>query len=234
MDVKRYWVRFFITALVLVIISFPRVFLVPRLVQGLEEGISQSLNSNDVNVSLRAPLGWELIFGRLPKLEIVARNAVMDGLSVYQVRVQGDQIRFDPRSLWQDQELFYTESSNLRGEILVTEDALNELFWEEVDPDRFLKLEVSPSGIGVLGQISFLNMNWSITLLGEVQVLHGTAIGFKLKDIAVQETKIPAFLLEVLSENYEFVIDFGVFPYPVELTEVRLLEKQIQVHFGGI
>lgn len=231
---KRYWLAISIVTLILGMATIPRVFLVPRLIQGLEDELSESLYAKQVQISVQAPLGWELLLGRIPGLDIVAAGAVVDGLGVARVEVHGDQVRFDTQALWQDQEFVFVEAANLWGEITVTEGALNELFWKEVDPERSLSLRVSPQGIGVEGKISVWNMEFTITLRGDLEVLHGSALRFVLKNLEVQETRIPPILLELLSEEFNFAIDFGAFPYPVELTEVQLAEQQIKVLFGGL
>ena len=214
-----------VLVMILLLLSMPRLVLVPLVVQELEDEVGQFLQAQQVQVQLEAPWGWELVFGRLPRLDIVANDARMDALRVFQVTIHGEQIRFDPRSLWQDKELVYTEASSLWGEMILTEEDLNAYFWQEVDQDRLLRLRVAPGEIGLGGQISFWNMEWTITLLGDLEVHQGSSLRFVLKNLEVQETRIPSVLLEVLSEHYDFVVDFGVFPYPVELREVHLQEE---------
>jgi hypothetical protein len=223
-----------VLVMILLLLSMPRLVLVPLVVQELEDEVGQFLQAQQVQVQLEAPWGWELVFGRLPRLDIVANDARMDALRVFQVTIHGEQIRFDPRSLWQDKELVYTEASSLWGEMILTEEDLNAYFWQEVDQDRLLRLRVAPGEIGLGGQISLWNMEWTITLLGDLEVHQGSSLRFVLKNLEVQETRIPSVLLEVLSEHYDFVMDFGVFPYPVELREVHLQEEQILVTFGGL
>ncbi|MDI9422236.1 MAG: DUF2993 domain-containing protein [Bacillota bacterium] len=223
-----------VLVMILLLLSMPRLVLVPLVVQELEDEVGQFLQAQQVQVQLEAPWGWELVFGRLPRLDIVANDARMDALRVFQVTIHGEQIRFDPRSLWQDKELVYTEASSLWGEMILTEEDLNAYFWQEVDQDRLLRLRVAPGEIGLGGQISLWNMEWTITLLGDLEVHQGSSLRFVLKNLEVQETRIPSVLLEVLSEHYDFVVDFGVFPYPVELREVHLQEEQILVTFGGL
>ena len=223
-----------VLVMILLLLSMPRLVLVPLVVQELEDEVGQFLQAQQVQVQLEAPWGWDLVFGRLPRLDIVANDARMDALRVFQVTIHGEQIRFDPRSLWQDKELVYTEASSLWGEMILTEEDLNAYFWQEVDQDRLLRLRVAPGEIGLGGQISLWNMEWTITLLGDLEVHQGSSLRFVLKNLEVQETRIPSVLLEVLSEHYDFVMDFGVFPYPVELREVHLQEEQILVTFGGL
>ena len=218
----------------LVIIGLPRILLIPHLADQLQQEIEESLQSTDVKVDVGAPWGWELLFGRLPSLDLIARNAIIDGLHIARVELHGKEIRFDPRLLWQEQELVYAEVTNVQGEIVVTEDALNELLWDVVDPDRFLSLQVSPRGVDLAGTISFWNMEWTVTVTGDLEVHHGTALRYALRDVALHDASVPSILLEVLSDNYEFIMDFGVFPYPVEIKEVFLEEQQILIEFGGL
>ncbi len=231
---KRYQLLIAVIVILLIIVGIPRLFLIPQLVRALESELGKSLNSNDVVVQVEAPWGWEVLFGRLPRLELVAHNAVIDGLRLARVELSGQQVRFDFASLWQDQELIYTQAAKVQGEIVVAEEALNELLWKEVDPDRLLQLQVSPQSIDLGGTISFWNMDWTLKVQGDLEVHHGTALRYVLKNFAVQETRIPPILLEVLSENYEFVIDLGAFPYPVEIKGVALADRQILVRFGGL
>ncbi|HKM43657.1 MAG TPA: DUF2993 domain-containing protein [Limnochordia bacterium] len=231
---KRYRLAIAVIAILLVIFGLPRFFLLPRITSQLQREIEGSLQAREVQVQVKAPWGWELFFGRLPGLEFTAWDAVIDDLQVSKVELHGEQIRFDPRLLWQEQELVYTDAENVQGEIVVTESALNELLWEAVDPDRFLSLKVVPEGINLEGTINIWNMEWTVTVTGDLQVHDGTALRYVLKDLALLDTRFPAVLLDVLSDHYEFVIDFGVFPYPVELEDVFLAEQQILITFGGL
>ena len=182
-----------VLVMILLLLSMPRLVLVPLVVQELEDEVGQFLQAQQVQVQLEAPWGWELVFGRLPRLDIVANDARMDALRVFQVTIHGEQIRFDPRSLWQDKELVYTEASSLWGEMILTEEDLNAYFWQEVDQDRLLRLRVAPGEIGLGGQISFWNMEWTITLLGDLEVHQGSSLRFVLKNLEVQETRILGF-----------------------------------------
>lgn len=231
---KRYRLILAVVVILLIIIGIPRLLLLPQLARTLERELGSSLHSPDVEVKVQAPWGWEVLFGRLPRLEFVAHNAVIDGLQIARLELKGEQVQFDSRSLWQEQELVYTTAEKVHAEVVVTEDALNELLWMEVDPERLLQLQISPQSVDLGGTLSFLNMDWTLKVQGALEVYHGTALRYVLKNFAVQETRIPPILLEVLSDNYEFVINLGVFPYPVEITGVFLEDQQILVTFGGL
>lgn len=230
---KRYRIPIAIIAVILVIFALPQVTLVPYIAKQLEREIQESLHAREVQVHLRALWGWGLLVGRLPSLEFTAHDAVIDGLEVSSVELRGEEVRFDPRALWQKQEFVYTEPLNVEGKLTVTENALNELLWEVVDPDRLLSLQVVPEGIDLAGTISFWNVGWKVTVRGDLEVHHGTALRYVLKNVALSDASLPPVLLDVLRENYEFIIDFGAFPYTVELRDVFLEERQILITFGG-
>ena len=222
-----------IIAILLVVFALPRVFFVPYVTNQLEQEIARSLQAREVKVQLETTWGWDLLFGRLPKLQFIASGAVIDGLQIARVELEGREIRFDPRLLLQEQELVYTAPFPVQGEIVVTENSLNELLWESVDPDRLLRFSVVPEGLDLGGTIQFWNLQWTVTLRGDLEVQHGTALRYVFRDLALSDTKLPPILLDVLSENYELVLDFGAFPYPVELEDVFLTEQEILITFGG-
>lgn len=231
---KRRSLIIVVMILLLVVLGVPRVFLLPRIERELQKDLGGDLQARAVQVQIKAPWGWELLFGNIPRLELTAHDAVIDGLRVARVDLYGEQIRLDPRSLWQERELVYIDASKLGVDLVVTENSLNELLWSEVDPDRFLRLAVSPAGVDLGGTLSLWNMEWNITVRGGLEVRNGTSLAYVLTTFEVEETRIPSILLEVLSENYDLVIDFGVFPYPIEIKDVFLEEQQILVRFGGV
>ena len=126
-----------------------------------------------------------------------------------------------------------TRISKLTGSLTITEDALNEMFWREVDPSRRLRLEVLPEGLAVVGTVGLWNMDLSIRVLGDVLVESGSVLGFEVKEVAVQEASLPPQLLEVLAGSFGFTLDLGEFPLPVEVRAVELLDHEIKIQIGG-
>lgn len=231
---RRRWLVISIIVLVFAFFSIPRLILIPRLSQEFKRDLQQSLHTEDVEVSIRAPLGWELVSGRIPGISITVKDGILEGLEVAWAEFHGTDLRFEADTLWRERELRFIDLSDLDGELFIAEAALNDLFWREVDPDRHLKVAVSPEGLGLQGTVALWNMEWAITLLGELEVVEGSALRFVIKNIEVQETRIPSVLLEVLSSNYNFLIELGGFPYPVEITGIHLLEQEIMVTVGGL
>jgi len=106
-------------------------------------------------VRLRSPWGFELLSGRIPGLEVVVKQAVIENLAVEEITIKGEEIRFDPRTLLKEKEFLYQGAKSLETELKVKEKALNEFFWEEVDPDKALRLTVQPQGVSLQGAINF-------------------------------------------------------------------------------
>lgn len=231
---KRHWFLIPIIVLILIFFSIPRLILIPRLSQELQSDLQQSLYTEEVQVNIRAPWGWELVGGRIPDISITVKDGTLEGLDISWAEFHGTDLHFEANTLWRERELKFTDLSGLDGELFMSEAALNELFWREVDPDRHLKVLVSPEGLGLQGTVSLWNMEWAINLLGELEMIEGSALRFVIKNIEVHETRIPSVLLEVLSSNYNFLIDLGGFPYPVEITGIHLLEQEIMVTIGGL
>lgn len=216
------------------ILSMPRLFLVPKATSSLEKQLAASFRSSQVQVDLGVPWGWELLFGYVPSFKMEIENGIIDGLEVSKVEIQGENVSFDPLAIWRGQEFIYREADKLWGEISVTEEALNSLFWREIDLGQNLALQVSPEGIAIDGIVSMWGLEMAFTLSGVLEVWQGSTLRFVPKDFEVQDTRIPSFLLEVLNQNYDFVLNFDVFPYPTEITDVRLLEDQIKIRVGGV
>lgn len=223
-----------ILVIVLIFLSVPRLFFIPQLHEAIEADLREALHSEQVQVRLKSQWGWDLLFGRISSLAIVIEDATIDGLDVARVEIQGQDILFQPTTLWRERELVLTDTTDLWGEIVIAEDAVNDLFWREVDPERNLSIDVDPEGLGLRGSLAFWNTEWTITLRGDLQVRNGSALRFVVKNLEVEETRIPPVLLEILSESYDFGINFGSFPYPVEITDIHFLEHQIIVTFGGL
>lgn len=228
--------KWLIPALLVIILFFsiPRLVLLPRVEQEFEAELQSRLQTEQAQVDIIAPLGWELVMGRIPRLEISISDATIKGLDIERAEFQGEDLLFVPATLWRERELVLTDASNLTGEMVISQGALNKLFWEEVDPERHLSMVVTREGLGLQGTVAVWNLEWTITLLGELEVVDGSALRFVVKNLEVEETRLPAIVLDVLSDNYSFVMDLGVFPYPVEITAVETLEEEILVKIGGL
>lgn len=230
---KRAWLSVCLFLVLVAVLALPRLVVVPKVARGLEEELAVSLRSEELTVAIQSPLGWELLLGRIPGFSLSAKNAVLAGVTVARVEVEGQELLFEPWTLFRHHELILSRVGTLNGTFVVTEDALNEVLWQEVDPSRRLWLEVSPAGLWVAGTVNIWNMELSVRILGDVVVENGTALRYVAKDLTVQEARVPSILLELLKDTFNFAVDFGPLPLPVQMEAVEYLEHEIKIRIGG-
>ena len=230
---KRPWVVVPLFIVILILLALPRVVLLPRLTAELKGELAAALETAELDLTVEAPWGWELLMGRIPSLALTARDAGLEGVDVSQLNLEAEEILFQPWTLFTQHELVLTSLSSITGSLLVSESALNEAFWREVDPSRRLWLEISPQGLAVLGTVGIWNMDVSVRVLGDVVVENGSALRFVLMDLAVQDARVPELLLDMLRDSFDFTVDFGEFPLPVEMQVVELLEHKMEIRIGG-
>ncbi|HHY10370.1 MAG TPA: DUF2993 domain-containing protein [Firmicutes bacterium] len=221
--------------LILVLISaVPKLFLAPRFADGLRHYLQRELAAEAVEVRLRSPWGFELLSGRIPGLEVVVKQAVIENLAVEEITIKGEEIRFDPRTLLKEKEFLYQGAKSLETELKVKEKALNEFFWEEVDPDKALRLTVQPQGVSLQGAINFFNMALELKMDGDLEIWQDTVLRFVPAGLTIKDASLPAFVLEMLNENYGIGLDLGVFPYPIVISDVNLLAGEMVVRIGVV
>lgn len=229
---KRRWVAVVVLSLVLVFALIPKLVVLPSVARQIRAELQQEFETTQVEVRLSAPWGWELFFGYLPGLEINMREVMAENLVLSQVDIQGEGIKFEPRTLWQEWSLDYQSAENLEGLVTVNEGDLNTFFWQEVDPNRNLQLEIHPSGMSVIGKLALWNTELDFTLHGLVEIWQQSNLRFVPQNLEVQATRVPPFLLEVFNENYDFILALSVFPYPITISEVLMEEGQMLIKIG--
>jgi len=52
--------------------------------------------------------------------------------------------------------------------------------------------------------------------------------------LTIKDASLPAFVLEMLNENYGIGLDLGVFPYPIVISDVNLLAGEMVVRIGVV
>lgn len=230
---RRVWAAALVLFIVLILALAPRLFLVPRLSAEMAGQLAAALNTDEVDLEIGAPLGWELLLGRIPHFEVTAADARLGGLGISRVELEGDGLLFQPWTLFKERDLLPMDFGALRGWLRIDEADLNEVFWREVDPSRKLWLEVWPEGLVVLGTVTIWDMDLSINIVSDVLVESGSALRFAVKELAVQDAWLPDLLLDMLKDSFAFTVDLGEFPLPVEIQTVELLEHEIKIGIGG-
>jgi len=207
---------------------------VPRVSRGLSEQLKAYFSAEQAEVVLTAPWGWEPLFGRIPELSVVLINAEADGLKIARAEFSGADIRFDADSLWRGKDFVYAAASQLSGTLTVTEQALNEIFWREVDPERNLRVEIERGNIILTGEVPFWTGRFDVQLRGVLEVWEQSGLRLVLQNLEVEGTRVPGILLEVLNQNYDLVIDLSILPEPAAISAVELLQGKMLIDIGVV
>mgnify|MGYP000889092895 FL=1 len=231
---QKRWQVFVALGLLLVLALIPKLIILPKVTKQLRAELQNEFQTDQIEVNLQAPWGWELLFGRLPGVELTMENAVVENLTLSHVEIEGEKIRLTPQLLWENWEAAYEGAERLEGMVIVTEEDLNTLLWEELDPEQTLHFVILPTGVTLNGEVSLFNRELDFTLHGRLEILQESNVRFVPSNLEIQATRVPPFLLEVLNQNYDLVVDFNVFPYPVTISEILMEDGQMRIKIGVI
>ncbi len=221
------WYGYLVLIMLFFMLSIPRLFLPNYLVGQLEQVIQDQFQPDSLEVEIETRFGWELLGGYFDAVKIQGEGFRYQQLPIDTFSLVSSGLSIDIRDLVRNGQVVYEGSDDLQVVLTVTEAGLNEYFWNHVDPQKNFLIDVQPEGALLAGEIFFLNRRWDLQLFGLFRIRQGTQVLFVPQELAVQETRIPRLLLELISEQYEMVIDFVDLLIPIEVESVELLENQV-------
>ena len=206
---------------IFLLILIPRWVLNPITSRSLSNHLGTRFDAEDVSVYVDAGWGWNLLFGKLPKIEMEMKHGLIEGLPVRLVSLVGYDVEFEPWELFINENFVYKESGSLQIEAHVDEAGLNDYFWREVDPTRSLGVVIGDDVLRLQGTVSIWNIPWNVMLEGVLEIWNKTALRFVPRNLVVEETRVPPLLLEIINEHYGFAVDFNDFPFPIVITDAN-------------
>ena len=231
---QKHRIAVLLLCLVFILLLIPKWILTPITSRTLAKHLGARFKTEEVSVHLDAGWGWNLFFGRLPKIELEIKDGVMEELPVQFVSLVGYDVEFEPWELFIHENFVYKTSGSLQLEAHVEEAGLNDYFWREVDPTRSLRVVIEDNALRLQGTVSVWNIPWNVMLEGVLQVWKKTALRFVPHNLVVEETRVPPLLLEIINEHYGLVVDFDDFPFPIVITDVRMREGVVVVRIGVV
>lgn len=226
-----------IVLLLLVLFLFifiPKGVLTPIASRSVANHLLEQFNAADAEVHMDSGWGWNLLFGRLPKVELEIEHGFIEGLPVRFISLVGYDVEFDPWELFINQNFAYKKSGSMQLEVHVEESGLNDYFWREVDPARNLTVVIGEDVLSLQGVVSVWNIPWKVMLEGVLDIRNQTALRFVPRNLVVEETRVPPLLLEIINEHYGLVVDFDSLPFPIVITDVQMEEGAIVVRIGVV
>lgn len=218
---------------VLAILLLPKLIL-PKIV---EYKIAQALIlevGGSVEVDVRSRFGWELLEGHFSHIVVKGENWAVGELPLAAFYFEGHDFRLDSDRLINAGEFHYISAGNLQASATLEQAGLNEYYWALVDPNKFFKIDVTDAGIRLAGQLNFWDTVWNLSLAGDFEIREQSQVVFVPEELAVQDTKIPRLLLDLISENYTLILDFSQLPIPFMIDEIDLSAREITVYGSGV
>lgn len=223
----------FVVLLISAMLILPRFVLPPILEYYVADYLEQEYGGQ-VRVTISTWLGWELVIGRLRAITIKWEDVVVNDLRIASIWLSGYNVAVDVSALLKHQQLIYLGAERLDGIVTVNEVDLNRFFWQQLDPEQHWQIDLTTDYAVLSGTYSLWQMDWHLSLVGEFSIAKPAQILFIPKEFLVMETRVPALLLELVSEYYTLIIDLRSLPIPIQLDWIELTEQQIVLYGRGI
>lgn len=188
----------------------------------LERAIAQSSGGAAlVSVQLTAAPAISLVTGSVRALAIDVRGATFGDLPVAAFLFDGRHLVVDVPRLLRGGGFALRHAERFNATLALREEDLNRYLWQKVDPSRQFRIELLRDGIHLAGRVSVLGFGVDVRVAGRFVVKDRTKIAFEPDEVALGQTRLPAFLQRMLAERWGMLIDLSSAPVPLELSELR-------------
>lgn len=217
----------------IVVIAFILVgltqFLLPTVLETrIERALGQRLTKADyLEVDIQAWPALASLVGRFHRINIEARDFVVDKLPVGAFLIQGYQVRLNPGALYHNGQILLENAADLRLTALFTEKGINEYFWEQVDPEKRFRITLTQEDAVLEGTIAFFGQQIALALRGVFEIRDQTRIIFIPEALTVENVTVPQVILKSLVEDKALIMDLAGLPVPLVIDEIRLEEGQL-------
>lgn len=197
----------------------------------LERALRQELApAGFVELEARSYPAFRLLAGRIDRLRAEGREFPVGGLRVEALVVEGQGVTYDGPSLYRRGEFRLRGADALRVTLVVNEQALNEFFWQQADPQHRFRLTFTDGQARLQGALNVLGRELSIRVSGRLTVKGADRVAFEPEQLSLEKLELPAFVLNMLAERWVIRLDFSSLPFPLELTDVRINGGRLYVY----
>lgn|GEM_PF-758662 len=222
-----------ITLIVAVVVLVVPYYLFPRAAAWIIGYTLQSELGGTADVRVWAKYGWELAQGRFPAIEITGSRWMLDGLPIESFHLYGRNVRVDLISLLKHRQFVYISSADLQIRLSITEQALNQYFWGRIDPDQRFRIDLAQDKAVLHGVLELWQTKWNVSLVSEFSVRKPAAIVMTPVEFLIFDTRVPDILLELINNNYRFLINLDRLPFPVNLERIELFDEYLVLYGSG-
>lgn len=217
--------------LIFIVLTVALRLIVPSFVeQQLEALIAEELDAQFIQVTIEPVLGVELLWGRIPRAKIVGEQLRVEDLNVESFHLDSREARISIRDLLLHNEFKYLGAQAVKVTAAVAEEDLNHYFWQTVDPQKNFQISLVPDRILLAGRISVFGNIWDLTLEGDLAVRDGSRLVLVPQELAIEQTRVPAVLLEVISDRYGTILDVRELAVPFEIEELEITDGRVLLY----
>ncbi len=205
--------------------------LLPRMLETqIAAGIKRSLaGAGAVRVDIASFPALEILAGRVDKITVDIRQAVIDGLKVEAFVADARNLQLDMPMLRLKREFVVKEADVLQVTVAVAEADLNEYFAKSSGTAK-LQIALTATETTLTGDVSVLGRPVQVTVKGHFAVTGATRVAFVVDDLLVMQTRLPRFIVEPLTGKWAVEFDLAGAPVPLEITELHIENKRLYIY----
>ena len=226
------WLVAIILIIAAVVLVVP-YYVLPRTAARVISHVLRTELGGTADVSVETNLGWELVLGRFPEIEIAGANWNLDGLPIKNFFLRGRNVQFELLSLVRNRKFVYLSAADLQVELTITEQGLNQYFWARIDPEQKFRIELVKDRALLIGALELWQTSWNVSLAAEFSIRKPAAIIMTPVEFMIFDTRVPNVLLELINEKYLFQFNLDRLPIPIILERIELCDEYVVLYGRG-
>ena len=218
-----------ITAGVVILLFIAQIWLPLRFSRRLKSELADKVAADSLEVSVHSLPGFKLLGGRVDRLELESREAVIDGLEVARLEAAFKDLVVSKSDGWRA-----VEGRNSSLYLELKEAELNRYLAAQPELAVFeeFQLDLTPGQVMLTGVVNFLSARIRLQLEGKFEVAGPQEIIFTSQQLAVEEVVIPPQVIRQLEEKLQVRFDLADFPLPLAVKEVKVSRDRLEITGG--
>lgn len=185
----------------------------------LSGGVQRDLNAQDASVRVIAgPIG--IITGRISRLQLDARQAVVEDVTVSRIRVTLRDVRLDTRRALAGR-LVIRGTRGGTASVVVDEAAVQRYLSEKRDV-RNANVHLDNGVAIITGSVNALGSSFEVTLRARLEVARGRDIVLRVENIGVGGVALPPEIGNALATAVNPLVTAPQQPVPIRFTGVSV------------
>lgn len=218
-------------AVALAILIVTQLTLPGALESRIERELARSLEgARLIRAEVEAFPAIMLLLGRVDRLNLDMRGVLLGDLIVDAVLVDGRNLVVDPLKLIRGHGVTMASATSLRATLVVGEDDLNQYLWSRLPDARSFRVSLDRGQALLEGAITLLGREFDVHVRGHFRVDGPARLAFIPEDVSVESARVPQFLLEWFSQEWEIAVDLGQLPFSLVIEELRVENGQLLIY----